>query len=154
MHSYGKVLSALDFCKLIFHTQKQSPKGILWKRCSLKFCRLHRKTLVPESLYLNAHVFSSKFCEILKINFFQNFCERLLLHPISHCLMSPNYNRLQNIPLIYRVSQKILIWSKSLTLLFGYFQQGNYKIEFLVIRLGTKLQFVFFISFHPNSLIF
>ena len=33
---------------------------------------------------------------------------------------------------------KTLIWSKSLTLLFGYFQQDNYKIEFLLRRLGTR----------------
>ena len=47
----------------------------------------------------------------------------------------------------------MLIWSKSLTLLFGYFQQdkiNNYKIEFLARRLGTRLHFGLFISFHPN----
>ena len=49
------------------------------------------------------------------------------------------YNRLQNIFAIYYVSQKILIWSKSLTLLFDYFQQDNYKIEFLMRILGTRL---------------
>ena len=35
---------------------------------------------------------------------------------------------MQNVLGIYQVSLKILIWSKSLTLLFGYFQQDNYKI--------------------------
>ena len=42
---------------------------------------------------------------------------------------------------------------EKLTLLFGYFQQDNYKIEFLAKRLGTRLQFEYLISFHPNSLI-
>ena len=46
---------------------------------------------------------------------------------------------------------KILIWSESLALLFGYFQEDSCKIQFLAGRLGTKLQFEFFISFHLNS---
>ena len=43
--------------------------------------------------------------------------------------------------------------SQSLTLCFSYFQQDNYKIEFLVRKLGTRLYVELFISFHPNSLI-
>ena len=31
----------------------------------------------------------------------------------------------------FTVSLEILSWSKSMMLLFGYFQQGIYKIEFL-----------------------
>ena len=42
---------------------------------------------------------------------------------------------------------KILIWGKSLMLLFGYFQQDNYKIKFLMRKLGTRLHFEYFISF-------
>ena len=38
-------------------------------------------------------------------------------------------------------------------LLFGNFQQDNYKIQFLLRGLGTRLRFELFISFHPNSLI-
>ena len=34
---------------------------------------------------------------------------------------------------------EFLIWNKSLTLLFGYFQQDNYKIEFSARRLGNGL---------------
>ena len=41
---------------------------------------------------------------------------------------------------------------KSLTLFFKYFQQDNYKIQFLVRGLSTRLQFELFISFHPSSL--
>ena len=63
------------------------------------------------------------------------------------------YSHVQNIFGIYYFSLKILIWSKTLTLLFGYFQQDNYKIEFLVRRLGTRLHFEYYMSFHPNSLI-
>ena len=53
----------------------------------------------------------------------------------------------------FTVSLEILSWSKSLMLLFGYFQQGIYKIEFLAGGLGTTLQFEYFISFHSNSII-
>ena len=49
---------------------------------------------------------------------------------------------MQNISGIYKVSLKILIWSKRLTLLFGYIQQYNYKIDFLARRLGTRLWYL------------
>ena len=32
--------------------QKQSSRGVLQKRCSQKFHKIHRKTLMPESLFL------------------------------------------------------------------------------------------------------
>ena len=60
-------------------------------------------------------------------------------------------NRVQNIFGMYLVSLKVLIWS--LTFGFGYFQQDNYEIEFLVAKVGTRLQFELLIFFHWNSLI-
>ena len=63
---------------------KQLLRGVLWKRCSEKFCKIHRKKSVPESLFLirlqvlnlhlylkkiQAQLFSSKFCEISKNTF-------------------------------------------------------------------------------------
>ena len=33
--------------------QNQSLAGVPWKRCSEKFRKIHRKTLVPESLFFN-----------------------------------------------------------------------------------------------------
>ena len=44
-------------------------------------------------------------------------------------------------------------WFESLTLLFGCFQKDKYQMKFLARRLGTRLQFEYLISFHPNSLI-
>ena len=41
-------------------------------------------------------------------------------------------SHVQSILGIYEDSLKILVWSKSLMLLFGYFQQDNYKNKFLV----------------------
>ena len=38
-------------------------------------------------------------------------------------------------------------------LLIGYFQQDNYKFEILAQRLDTRVQFEYFISFHPNFLV-
>ena len=38
-------------------------------------------------------------------------------------------------------------------LLFDYFQLDNYKVEFSAGTLGTRLQFEYFISYYPNSLI-
>ena len=63
------------------------------------------------------------------------------------------YSRVQAILGIYLVSLRILIWSRSLTLLFGYFQQDNYEIKFLVARLCTRLLFEIFIFIRPHSLI-
>ena len=63
------------------------------------------------------------------------------------------YSRVQTILGIYLVSLRILIWSRSLTLLFGYFQQDNYEIKFLVARLCTRLLFEIFIFIRPHSLI-
>ena len=61
--------------------QKQSPEGVLQKRCSQKFCKIQRKTPVTQSLFLIklqaeacnfieketlAQVFYCEFCEIYK----------------------------------------------------------------------------------------
>ena len=46
--------------------QKQSPRGVLQKRCSKRFCKIHRKTLVVETL---AQVFAYEFFEIFKSTF-------------------------------------------------------------------------------------
>ena len=43
------VLSIL--CIKLTHYQKHSPGGVLLKRCSLKFRKIHRKTPVLESLF-------------------------------------------------------------------------------------------------------
>ena len=61
------------------------------------------------------------------------------------------YHHVQNILGFYYVSLKILIWSKSLTLLFGYFQQDNYKTEFLARRIANRLHFKQLISFRLKS---
>ena len=52
--------------KFIF--QKQSARGILLKRCSQKFCKIDRKTPVPEKTPL-AQLFSYESCEIFKNTF-------------------------------------------------------------------------------------
>ena len=55
--------------------------------------------------------------------------------------------------------EKLISFNENLDLqrkfnvVFGYFQQGNYRIEFLVGGLATRLQFEYLVSFHPNSLI-
>ena len=54
--------------------QKQLPEVFYRKRCFYKFCKIHRKTLVPESLFIIketlAQVFSCEFCEISWNTFF------------------------------------------------------------------------------------
>ena len=53
--------------------QKQSPRGVLWKRCSQKFCTIHRKTRVPGCNFIKkrlAQVFSCEFCEISNNTFY------------------------------------------------------------------------------------
>ena len=49
------------------------------------------------------------------------------------------------------VAMPIIAYSSILTLLFGYFQQDNYRTKFLA-RLETRVQFEYFIFFHPNFL--
>ena len=48
--------------------QKQSSRGVLWKKCSYRFSKIHRKTPVPKETL--AQVFSCEFWEISKNNFF------------------------------------------------------------------------------------
>ena len=59
----------------IVNEQKQSSRGVLWKRCSYNFRKIHSKTPVT-SLFINfikretlAQVVSCEFCEIYKNNF-------------------------------------------------------------------------------------
>ena len=42
---------------------------------------------------------------------------------------------------------------RKVNVVFGYFEQDNYRIGFLVRGMGTRLQFEYLISFRPNSLI-
>ena len=73
--------------------QKQPPEVFCWKRCSLKLCIIHRKTLVAEYLLSNVPglwpatllkkefgtVFSNKFFNIFKNTFFTDTYGWLLL---------------------------------------------------------------------------
>ena len=67
----------MKFC----NEQKQPPEVFCEKRCSWKFHKIHRKTPVPESLFLIklqalgtlAQVFSCEFCEISKNTFFTEY---------------------------------------------------------------------------------
>ena len=61
--AFGK-LKVIWRCLLTM--QKQSPRGVLQKRCSKRFCKIHRKTLVVETL---AQVFAYEFFEIFKSTF-------------------------------------------------------------------------------------
>ena len=81
-------------------TFKQPLTNILQSRCSYKFCNIHRKTRVLESLFnnvagLKAYIFikretptqpfSCENCKIYKNNCFKNICERLFeCFPIEH----------------------------------------------------------------------
>ena len=89
------------------------------------------------------------------------FCERLsfkekILHISGDSLFTTLYNSVARDCIfslvIYWVWLKTLIWSKGLTLVFDYFQLDNYKTEFSVTRLGTRVQFNYFVSFHLNFL--
>ena len=54
---YHKLLSTCEYCKVfknsffIEHLQKQSFADVLQNSCSKKFCKLHRKALVLQSLF-------------------------------------------------------------------------------------------------------
>ena len=60
-------------------------KLVCEKKCSLKFRKIHRKTLVPESLFHKrdlTHVFSCEFCEIFKNTFFTELLRTIVSVPI------------------------------------------------------------------------
>ena len=65
--------------------QKQSSGGVLYKRRSQKFRKIHRKTSVPETLFNKesigslAYVFFCEFCEISKSTFCAEHLQQLLL---------------------------------------------------------------------------
>ena len=81
----------------LYVIQNQSPGGVLSKRCSLKFCKIHRKTPVPESLFIQvaggacniikndalAQVFSCEFCKISKNAFFTEHLWWLLFRKLG-----------------------------------------------------------------------
>ena len=50
--------------------QKQLSEGVLWKRCSKKFRKIHKKTPAPKKKETLAQVFSCEFYEISKNTFF------------------------------------------------------------------------------------
>ena len=68
--------------RLFYSAEKQSPGGVLWKRCSWNFCKLHSKTPVLGLFFklkqgwllqtffikkkIRTHVFLCSFCESLK----------------------------------------------------------------------------------------
>ena len=56
-----------------FYQQKQTPGVFYSKRCTRKFCKIHRKTPVPGSLVQVSksfyQVFSCEFCKISKNTF-------------------------------------------------------------------------------------
>ena len=67
--------------------EKRSSGGVLQKRCSLIFCKIHRKMPVPESLSCNfikketlARCLPVNFAKFLRTSFLQNTSGRLLLH--------------------------------------------------------------------------
>ena len=63
------------------HHQKQPPEVFCIKRCSQKFCKIHRKTPVPEfkKQRLWHKCFLVNCAKFLRTLFLQNTCGRLLL---------------------------------------------------------------------------
>ena len=53
-------------CKFTLKHQKQPLEVFCKKKCSKKFFKVYRKTLVPDAQMHLAQVFSSEFCEISK----------------------------------------------------------------------------------------
>ena len=74
--------------------QKQPPEVFSEKRCSQKFCRIHRKTPVPESLFLKKRPWHSRFPvnfeKFLRTYFLQNTSVRLLLNNTMYLQSAPD----------------------------------------------------------------
>ena len=115
MYAYKSVMlvSFMVFqCKHLF-VQKQLPRDVVWKMCSLKFHKVHRKTPGLDSLFLIKfqastckfikkevfpQVFFWEFCEILKSTSFIEQLWWLLLFVGTDAIASP--------------LQRVFAWSK------------------------------------------
>ena len=77
---------------------KQSSRGVLYKKCSQKFLKIHRKTPVSGSKKKTlAQVLSCEFCKISKNNFFTEplgdcFCQYHLKRSILPKCSNSNFN--------------------------------------------------------------
>ena len=82
--------------------QKQSPRIFLSKMCSKKFCQIHRKTPVPESLFLKrpwCRCFPVNFTKFLRTSFLIEHLWWLLLF-IDGAIPLRNFKK--NVPLLTR----------------------------------------------------
>ena len=89
----SKINLSLPFTTQLLNLQKQPPGMFCKKRCSSKFCNIHRKTPVLESLFnkvegqacnfiekrLQHRCFPVNIAKFLKTPILKNICERLLL---------------------------------------------------------------------------
>ena len=76
----SKVVDIISFIKYLTH-QKHSSGGLLQKRCSQKFRKIHRKTPAPESKNTFLHITPLTLSEVeqfLTISYFYCKCSHIL----------------------------------------------------------------------------
>ena len=107
MKTNAFIPSEFGYCPLVlmFHSRKLNSR----------INKLHGRAL--RKVYQN---YPSSFTELLEKDNFTTIHNRNINF----------YNHMQNILGICYVSLRILIWGESVTLLFGYFQQDSYGINF------------------------
>ena len=82
-----EIFPALKGLNWLFNNKKQPPEFFFKKRCSKKFLKFYRKTLVWKSLF-NKVADLQKFAKFLRTPILKKICQRLLLHyEKNHCFV-------------------------------------------------------------------
>ena len=102
--------------------QKQPPGGTLWKRCSEKYCFIHRKTTVLKSLFnkvsdLQSYNFIKKGLQHRR--FLVNVIKFLNSDPEKHLRKATSANDCQ------KISSKVTSWTDFKKILFQRTANGQ-----------------------------
>ena len=102
-----------------YYLKKQSPEDVLKIRCSYKFCKIHRKTPVPESLLFFSKVAGLDTSTLFSHTFKRLSYQKLLCNSFAHTSLVHQLNgrkrcifgKCNNISKILR---KKIPWNKDL----------------------------------------
>ena len=121
-------------------------RSVLWKRCSSKFRRIHKKTSVPESLF---GIFLWILRNLEEHLFLQNSTGRLLLI-IAVSIVAKGLLANETVKYETRTKAYVLIWASSVTYQKGHSRWKNrcQKLAFWDFKLGVLKKYVNSIEKH------
>ena len=119
---------------VIKHMQKQSPEMFCKKRCSQKFCKIHRKIPVPDYLACNfikkESLAQVKFCKIFKNTF---FIEHIWVTASAHVMNLQLFLILESVNMII-----VLICCKNMTIIFSKSVSNSLFVLIVSYCIGKK----------------